>query len=120
MSPATIWITAALGKRLDQTLGSIFLLNKPDLGIVDIRLIDGHQEVFLVRKSASFQGAPGQRVSLLPLVGPVQGIHTVGLKYPLLDETLYPHKSRGISNQMTSNTASLTIKRGVLICIHEL
>ena len=120
LSPATIWITAALGKRLDQTLGSISLLTRPDLKNVDIRLIDGHQEVFLVRKSAAFQGAPSQRVSLLPLGGPVQGVHTDGLKYPLLDETLYPNESRGISNQMTGNTASLTIKSGVLICIHEL
>ena len=81
MPPATIWITAAFGKRLDQTLGNIFLLTMPDLENVDIRLIDGQQEVFLVRQSATIFGAPGQRVSLLPFGGPVVGIHTEAVSY---------------------------------------
>jgi len=66
MSFHTIWITAAFGKRLDQTLGNIFLLSSDDLANCDIRLIDGQQEVFLIRQSASITGEPGQRVSLLP------------------------------------------------------
>lgn len=120
MPPATIWITAAFGKRLDQTLGNIFLLTRLDVENVDIRLIDGQQEVFLVRHSATILGAPSQRVSLLPLCGPVIGIHTEGLKYPLTGETLYPERTRGISNQLTGHTATLTIQEGLLICIHEL
>jgi thiamine pyrophosphokinase len=38
----TIRIVAALGGRLDQTLGNIFLLARPELADVDIRLEDGH------------------------------------------------------------------------------
>jgi len=120
MDPATIWITGAFGKRLDQTLGNIFLLTRPGLEGVDIRLIDGQQEVFLVLRSATILGAPGQRVSLLPLGCPADGIHTEGLKFPLVDETLYPEKSRGISNQMIGHSASITTQGGMLICIHEL
>ena len=120
MHPATIWITGVFGKRLDHTLGNIFLLTRPGLENIDIRLIDGGQEVFLVHRSAIILGVPGQRVSLMPLGGPVDGIQTEGLKYPLVDETLYPEKSRGISNQMTGHSASITTQQGLLICFHEL
>jgi thiamine pyrophosphokinase len=58
-------------------------------------------------------------VSLLPLQGPVTGIRTQGLKYPLVDETLYPDQTRGISNVMENDTAVITIKHGKLLCIHE-
>ncbi len=118
-SPGTIWVTAALGGRLDQTLANIFLLTRPDLAGRDIRLVDGRTEVFLIRDSARIQGEVGQRVSLLPLNGPAEGIRTEGLQYPLDGETLYPEKTRGISNRMASPTATITMHSGILLCIHE-
>jgi thiamine pyrophosphokinase len=119
MAPAAIRIVAALGGRLDQTLANIFLLTRPDLAQQDIRLIDGSTEVFLIRKSASISGAIGQRLSLLPINGPVTGISTESLEFPLKDETLIPEKTRGISNRMDASTASVTIQTGSLLCIHE-
>lgn len=119
LDPVSIWVVAALGGRLDQTLANIFLLTDPNLAAYDVRLIDGQTEVFLIRSSGVIHGEVGQRVSLLPLNEPVVGIHTSGLKYPLEDETLYPEKTRGISNIMTSPTATITIHSGLLLCIHE-
>ena len=119
MGITVIWIVAALGKRLDQTLGNIFLLTHPDLAGYDIRLVDGGQEVFLIRHSASISGKTGQRLSLLPLHGPAQGIHTQGLQYPLKNETLYSHKTRGISNRLNKPSATITLEEGLLLCIHE-
>ena len=119
MQPAKIRIAGALGDRIDQTLGNIFLLTKPELADVDIRLIDGDKEVFLIHKSAIVEGKPKERVSLLPIQGPVQGIRTKGLKYQLDNETLYPDQTRGISNVMQSNSASIEIEQGYLLCIHE-
>ncbi len=119
MDPTVIWIVAALGKRLDQTLANIFLLTSPDLAEYDIRLLDGQQEVFLIRHSRSITGKTGQRLSLLPLHGPAQGIRTEGLKYPLDNETLYPHKTRGISNRLIKPSATVTLEKGLLLCIRE-
>lgn len=119
LGPKSIRIIAALGNRLDQTLGNIFLLTQPQLADDDIRLIDGVQEVFLIHKAAAIHGLEGQRVSLLPLLGPVEGIQTEGLKYPLENEMLYPDRTRGISNQMTADSATVTITKGFLLCIHE-
>jgi len=119
LNPERIWIVAALGKRVDQTLANIFLLTHPDLAGFDIRLFDGHTEIFLIRDSGMLHGEVDQRVSLLPINGPAEGIHTEGLEYALSNETLYPEKTRGISNKMISPTATVQIKNGLLLCIRE-
>lgn len=115
---ASIWIVAALGDRLDHTLGNIYLLTQPRLAALDVRLVDGEQEVFLIRNETTLSGQPGQIVSLMPLLGPVPGVTTDQLAYPLRHETLYPDKTRGISNVMTAETATVSIDNGILLCIH--
>jgi len=119
MAPEKIWVVAALGKRIDQTLANIFLLTDPDLGKFDVRLFDGQTEVFLIRESGVIHGEIGQRVSLLPINGPAEDIHTDGLEYPLRGETLYPEKTRGISNRMIAPTATVTLKKGLLLVTRE-
>lgn len=119
MVPTAIRVVAALGGRLDQTLANIFLLTRPDLVNIDIRLIDGQIEVLLIHQSATISGEIGQGVSLLALRGPVTGIHTDGLRFALKDEMMFPDKTRGISNQMDAPTARISIQTGMLLCIHE-
>ena len=117
-NPSAIRIAGAIGGRLDQTLGNIFLLTQPALEGLDVRLLDGAQEVFLIRDQAALTGQPGQTVSLLPLLGPVTGVTTNQLAFPLNHETLYPDQTRGISNRMIAATASVSIDNGILLCIH--
>jgi thiamine pyrophosphokinase len=112
-------ITGALGGRLDQTLGNIFLLQQPIHPEVSIRLDDGVDEVFLIRSSADISGTSGDIVSLLPLGSPAFDVKTYELKYPLDYEKLFPDQTRGISNVMLSNHARVSISRGILICIHS-
>lgn len=116
----TILILAALGGRLDMTLSNIFLLLLPELAGCDVRLEDGVEEVFLIRpgEGGTITGSPGDTVSLLPWGGPAEGIRTEDLSYPLRGETLLPERSRGLSNEMTSTRARVTLERGLLICVH--
>jgi thiamine pyrophosphokinase len=111
-------IAGALGGRLDMTLGNLFLLALPTLRNIDARLEDGLEEIFLVHGRGIVQGRGGERVSLLPLGGPAAGVKTEGLYYPLNGETLYPERTRGISNVMLGETASVLVESGVIICIH--
>lgn len=119
LDPQSIWVVAALGGRLDQTLANIYLLTRPDLVSYDVRLVDGQTQVFMIRESAVIQGEIGQQVSLLPLNGPAEGIYTQGLEYPLLNETLFPDKTRGLSNRMVSPSITISLQSGLLLCIHE-
>lgn len=113
-----ILIVAALGGRLDQTLANLALLSRPDLYTREVCLDDGHEIVFLIRKAVTIPTTPGDTLSLLPLCEPATGITTQGLSYPLTNETLYAHQTRGISNQAASDQVSIQLTAGVLLCIH--
>jgi thiamine pyrophosphokinase len=114
-----IRIAAAQGDRLDHTLGNLFLLMLPELQGYDVRLEDGQDEVFLIHSSRKIIGQVGDRVSLLPLGKPAVGVSTQGLKYELDQETLWPERTRGISNVMVEVQAVVSVANGLLICIHS-
>ena len=56
--------------------------------------------------------------TIIPLKEPARQIVTSGLAYSLKAETLWPEKSRGISNLMTGVHAVVDIGEGQLLCIH--
>ncbi len=114
-----IFLVGALGGRIDQTLANLFLLQLPELAGLKIVVIDGTQELFVIRDRAQITGAPGDTLSLLPLTGSAEGVTTVGMRYPLVNETLYPDRSRGISNEMLESKAFVTLSKGTLLCVHS-
>jgi thiamine pyrophosphokinase len=135
LKPNEIMIVGALGGRLDQTLGNIALLtnarHKPALprehrdevshveGSPDIRLDDGVEEIFVCWNQIQLHGKRGDLVSLIPWQGPATEVQTENLKWPLQSETLYPDKTRGISNEMLGETASVSTGSGSLLIVHR-
>lgn len=119
LNPQEVIIIGALGGRLDQTLGNIALISNLQPATCNLKLNDGLEEVFFCHDHAEVNGAAGDIVSLIPWQGEVTGILTQGLKWVLQNETLYPHKTRGISNEMTGDTATIKIKSGLLLVIHR-
>ncbi len=127
LKPEQIIIIAALGGRLDQTLANITLLTDVRLSTLghgsgqafDVRLDDGMEEVFLCRDQVEVHGKIGDIVSLVPWQGAVTNIQTKNLKWTLNNETLHPDKTRGISNEMSSDAASISIGSGLLLIVHR-
>ena len=119
LQPTSILIVAALGDRLDQTIGNISLLTDIQFSTLDIRLDDGVDEVFFCRNQVEVKGRSGDVVSLIPWGGDVAGVTTNGLQWPLLGETLFSYKTRGVSNQMISDAASIKIQSGLLLVTHH-
>ena len=119
LKPNQIMIVGALGGRLDQTLGNLALLTDARLVTFDVRLDDGVEEISLCRDQTQIQGKSGDLVSLIPWQGPVPDVRTKNLKWPLRNETLYPDKTRGISNEMRGDTASVSIGSGSLLIVHR-
>jgi thiamine pyrophosphokinase len=113
-----ILIIGAYGGRLDQTLGNIALLSEPGTLELDVRLDDGLTEAFFVHEQATIRGDCGDLVSLLPWGSSAEGVSTTNLVYPLDNEIMYSHRTRGISNEMSANIASVSLKKGLLLCIH--
>lgn len=114
-----IVIVAALGGRIDQTIANIALLADPGFSNFDIRLDDGVEEIFFCRNQAEVHGRSGDILSLIPWGVPVHHIQTEGLRWTLSDETLYPEKTRGVSNEMNSDIASVSIGSGLLLIVHR-
>ena len=113
-----IRLIGALGGRLDQTLGNLSLLTDKAHAGVDLRIDDGVEEAFFIRTQAQIYARIGEVISLIPWGDPVMGIRTEGLRWQLSDEILYPHKTRGISNEAVDVRVKIHIESGLLLIIH--
>jgi thiamine pyrophosphokinase len=119
LEPNEILVIAALGGRLDHTLGNLALLSDIRLSAFNTRFDDGVEELFFCREQVEVHGGSGDTLSLIPWGGPVQGVQTQGLRWSLNGETLHSQKTRGISNEMLSLTASISLESGLLLIVHR-
>ena len=105
------------GQRFDHTMANILLL--AEFETVPIRIIDGSSICWLLRGPGNslIDGHPGDLLSLLPLTGDATGVRTIGLYYPLNDETLYFGKPRGVSNVLVQERAEVSLVGGMLLVI---
>jgi thiamine pyrophosphokinase len=114
-----IIVLGALGARWDMTLANLLLPAQPGYAGVGVRLVDGGQEIALLRggESLGLRGRAGDTISLIPLSAEARGITTTGLEYPLQDETLFFGSSRGVSNTLLGEQAQVRLGTGILLCV---
>mgnify|MGYP000949320404 CR=1 FL=1 len=120
LKPDEIIIIAALGGRMDHTLANISLLINFQHPTFNLKLSDGVEEIFLCKDQVEVKGRSGDIVSLIPWGGNVEGVTTENLKWKLNNETLFSDKTRGISNEMISDIAKISITKGLLLVVHQL
>lgn len=124
---SSITLIGGHGGRLDHFLGNIALLASLPKG-VQAQALMGKTEIFVIHGygmrgtekqcgELSLSGQPGRLVSLIPWGGDAAGIKTEGLRWPLAAETLPLGTSRGISNEMTSTQAEVSLESGTLLVI---
>lgn len=114
-----ITVIGALGARWDMSIANILLAAYLPFEGMQVRLLDGQQELVLLRggETISLEGNPGDTLSLIPLTPRAEGITTLGLEYALNDEELQFGSPRGVSNVFTAERASITLGRGLLMCV---
>lgn len=117
LRPQTIDIWGALGGRIDHALANIYLLVKGNMMGVKTCLLDEFCEVFVPDQEVNFENTAGCVVSLLALSLRVDGITLRGFAYPLTDGVLTLSESRGISNIISADQASIRIRSGNLLVI---
>jgi thiamine pyrophosphokinase len=116
---SVVLLAAMRGPRLDHGIANVSLLFARELASLDVRALDGPDELVPVRGSLSISGHPGDLVSLIAFSGRVSGISTEGLLYPLHDGTLRRGETRGVSNELTGAEASVEAARGKLLVVHR-
>jgi hypothetical protein len=104
------------GRRVDHTLWNLSLL-KVWGAELRLRFLDDYCETRLIRSRVRFQAPLGQRLSLCPLAGPVAGVRTQGLRFPLHGEELIPGLRDGISNEVTTNPVEISVASGDLLLV---
>ncbi len=106
----------ARGTRQDHSLAALSLLK---LGLdhgVTIRLIDEHNETFLIDKEVIIPKREGCKLSLLPMTK-ASGIYAEGVYYPVNDGTMDWGNPYGVSNEFVADEAKISVREGVLIAI---
>jgi len=105
------------GERLDHETANLLLLADPGYNGVRLEARRGALRVRALRGdgSLSIAGPVGALVTLLPVNGDAEGVTTDGLRYPLRDETLRFGRARGLSNEVESLTARVTVRKGSLL-----
>lgn len=105
------------GGRLDHELANIALLGAARYASLTISAAMGPAWVHVVRHRAAWSGQRGDLVTLLALHGPVAGITTTGLLYPLDGATLSPGSTRGVSNEHLEPDAGVEVATGTLVVV---
>jgi thiamine pyrophosphokinase len=117
LAPRRIVVIGVAGGRLDHLLAGLLLLGAERYARFEIDALLGSATAHVVRGERRLEGEPGELVSLLALHGPVDGVTTEGLAYPLRGETLLPGSSRGVSNVFAATEARIAVDRGVLVAV---
>jgi thiamine pyrophosphokinase len=115
-----ITVVGGAGGRLDHFLANVALLASPRFADLEIDARLGDAYVVVVqggRLPRVMTGAAGSLVTLLPVGGDASGITTIGLQFPLRGATLRPGTSRGLSNVLLGEQASVALDQGTLLVI---
>jgi thiamine pyrophosphokinase len=112
-------IGALRGERLDHELANLLLLADPRYAYRPLRIVQGDTVIRAVPGGATLriEARPGRPVTLLPLGGDAIGVTTRGLRYPLKAETLALGSSRGLSNVVDKQPASVRLEVGALLVV---
>ncbi|OOO00586.1 MAG: thiamine diphosphokinase [Epulopiscium sp. Nele67-Bin004] len=112
-----IVVYGGVGTRFDHSLANVHLLSMAlDKGVV-AELRNEYNTISMINNSITLGGQKDDIVSLLPFSFRVDGVCTKGLFYALEDGVFELGKPYGVSNCMTENVATITIKSGKLIVI---
>lgn len=112
-----ITFMGVLGSRMDHSIANITLLLPLLYKGIKGKIVDEHNEMFIINKYEEVEGEIGEFLSIIPLSEKVEGITLEGLEYPLKDCTIHMGQTIGISNRFISKKAKITIGRGNALLI---
>ncbi|BBF43018.1 thiamin pyrophosphokinase [Lachnospiraceae bacterium KM106-2] len=114
-------ILGGIGTRVDHSLANIHLLLRTLRNGVNGCMINEWNRIRLVDRNIAIskEDSFGKYISLIPFTTKVTGITLKGMKYPLKDHTLVLGDSLGISNEITSEVASIELEEGILLMIES-
>lgn len=114
-----IVVVGGVGGRLDHFISNLLMLSSSRFADLDIEWWSGRSRAIVVREVTTLTGSPGDTVTLLAAGGVARGVTTSGLQWRLVGDELEPGSTRGVSNVMTGEVATIRVGEGTLLAIHE-
>lgn len=115
-------LLGASGSRLDHTLGNVFMLYPFHEKGINACLEDEHNQIRLLGSfedkgpyQLTLKKQGNYKVSLLSITPRSEGITIEGFAYPLHEATLSFGSSLGISNEFMGDTATVMLRKGLLL-----
>lgn len=115
-----IILAGVRGTATDHFLGNLFLLAKKKYASLKIKIVEGNEEIVLVRSHVKIKGKKGDAVSLIAVGPDASGVTTKGLFYPLKNAVLQSGTAQGIRNRLTGKYAEIWVRNGAILVIHQL
>lgn len=108
-------ILGATGSRLDHFMANLGLLVWAAEEHVTVRLLDDHNEIFLITGPAEIPARDGWYLSFFPIGGEVPGFSCENVAYPLQDHTLSHGSTLTVSNEFKEGPARVRFAQGKVL-----
>ncbi len=113
-------IVGGLGGRLDHALSNIYILEDLFARGVYAVMTDGYNRVRYLRSSSTLIGRGNHKyLSLIAADERVRGVSIDGVRYPIKGATLTRRRQYAVSNEIVSNCALISVRRGGLFIIES-
>lgn len=109
------------GRRMDHSLGNIYLLHRLDELGLKAMIVDDYSEMSMVNREPVYIDDRLPFFSLINITGKAAGIDIEGAKYPLHNaEILQTANDLGISNEVPmGKTARIIVREGKLLLVRD-
>ena len=111
------------GPRTDHAVANLYLLTHPGLRQIPTWTVDGWTALTVLNgegvSETHFHGQIGDYVSITAVSETVEGVTTVGLKWPLANATFTRGLNQGTSNELINDRAMIQIEQGTAFASHH-
>ena len=116
-SDGTIYLLGATGGRLDHFMGNMALLCQGLERNRQVIILDEKNQIRMIKDKLTLgkNQQYGRFVSIMPWGGKAEGVSLKGFKYSLDKATITNDNTLGISNEIESEEAVITVESGILI-----
>lgn len=112
-----ITMLGATGTRADHMLANLQLLMLPLRKHIGCEIVDKYNRIQMIEGSVDIKAPYGKYISLIPVTEVLEGVDIVGFKYPLKNRTVHLGESLCVSNELTAEYGTITIRKGTALLI---
>ena len=109
------------GRRMDHTLGNLYMLHRLDELGSRALMVDDYSEMSIVNREPVYIDDSLPFFSLINITGTAEGIDIENAKYPLRNASIVQtHNDLGVSNEvLEGQVAKISVARGKLLLIRD-